>query len=214
MLQKSAQIDRRGFMFVLSSPSGAGKTTISRLLLEADDNLTMSISATTRPMRPKEIDGEDYYFIDKEKFSLMVAGGEFLECAEVFDHYYGTPEKKVNESLDAGIDVLFDIDWQGTQQVAKNHRDDLVSIFILPPSMQELENRLRKRAQDSDEIIVSRMSKASNEISHWHAYDYVLVNNDVGDSLAKVKAILQAERQKRIRQDGLADFVGKLLVER
>jgi len=204
-------IKRRGFMFVLSSPSGAGKTTISRLLLENDDNLIMSISATTRDKRPNEVDGKDYYFVPREKFSQMIANNEFLECAEVFDHNYGTPEKMVVDALESGKDVLFDIDWQGTQQLAKNRRDDLVSIFILPPSMQELESRLKNRAQDTEEVIKNRMAKAANEISHWHAYDYVVVNADVEESLAKVRSILNAERQRRIRQQGLADFVGDLI---
>jgi len=207
----SSIVKRRGFMFVLSSPSGAGKTTISRLLLEKDNNLTMSVSATTRPMRPNEVDGKDYFFIDKDKFSEMVAKNEFLECAEVFDNYYGTPEKMVVEAIDDGVDVLFDIDWQGTQQLAKNRRDDLVSVFILPPSMAELEKRLRNRGSDSDEVISSRMSKAANEISHWQAYDYVIVNNDVDKSLQKILFILNGERQRRIRQHGLVDFVSDLI---
>ncbi len=205
------KIRRSGFMFVLSSPSGAGKTTISRLLLDRDDNLVMSVSATTRPMRPNETDGVDYHFVSEEKFVAMVAHDEFLECAEVFGHQYGTPEKVVDEALAAGTDVLFDIDWQGTHQIEKKRRRDLVSVFILPPSMKELESRLRKRAQDSDEVIRNRMSKASNEISNWFAYDYVIVNHDVEESLGKVLAILNAERQRRERQDGLGDFVKELL---
>jgi len=204
---------RRGFMFVLSSPSGAGKTTLSRLLLEQDDNIEMSVSATTRKKRPNEKDGVDYYFVEKDDFQKMIDNDEFLEHAEVFDNFYGTPANKVNESLEKGIDVLFDIDWQGTKQLAKKCRDDLVSIFILPPSMEELESRLRKRAQDSDDVIKSRMEKASNEISHWDAYDYVLINRDLEESQDKILAILKAERQKRIRQQELGDFVNNLLKE-
>lgn len=198
-------------MFVISSPSGAGKTTLSRLLLESDGNLEMSVSVTTRKMRPGEREGIDYFFVDKEKFSHMVAANELLECAEVFGNYYGTPQEFVDKRLKQGVDVLFDIDWQGTQQLAGNRRDDLVSIFILPPSMNELENRLRKRASDPEEVIKDRMAKASNEIIHWHAYDYVIVNNDVQDSLKKVLAILNAERLRRTRQHGLAEFMKKLL---
>lgn len=198
-------------MFVLSSPSGAGKTTLSRLLLEKDENLTMSISVTTRPRRPNEVDGKDYIFVDQDTFSKMAAENKLLECAEVFGNSYGTPEKEVDEALSKGVDVLFDIDWQGTQQLAKQRREDLVSVFILPPSMVELEKRLRGRAQDSEEVIRNRMSKASNEISHWHAYDYVMVNYDIEDSLERVSSILHAERQRRIRQHGLDGFVKKLL---
>ncbi len=198
-------------MFVLSSPSGAGKTTISRLLLEKDNNLEMSISVTTRPRRPNEVEGKDYYFVNQAEFSKMVANNELLECAEVFGNSYGTPEKMVEHALERGRDVLFDIDWQGTQQLAKNRREDLVSIFILPPSMQELERRLHSRGQDSKEVIAGRMAKAANEISNWLAYDYVIVNNDVEESLASVKSILNAERKKRIRQHGLTDFITNLL---
>jgi guanylate kinase len=211
MSNTDSQIHRRGFMFVLSSPSGAGKTTISRLLLDNDDNLEMSISVTTREKRPNEVDGKDYVFVRQEDFSELSANNELLECAEVFGNSYGTPEAKVDALLNQGTDVLFDIDWQGTQQLAKSRRADLVSIFILPPSMAELEKRLRGRAQDSEEVIAGRMSKAANEISHWLAYDYVMVNNDVEESLEQVKAILHAERQKRVRQSGLKAFVDEML---
>ncbi len=205
------EIYRRGFMFVLSSPSGAGKTTISRRLLELDDNLTMSVSATTRAKRDGEVDGKDYFFIDQNAFSDMLQKGAFLECAEVFGHYYGTPEKVVNDALNDGVDVLFDIDWQGTEQLAQKRREDLVSIFILPPSMRELANRLKKRASDSEEVITNRMSKAANEISHWNSYDYVLLNQDLDLCIQNVLAILRAERNKRTRQHGLTQFVETLL---
>ncbi len=205
------EIKRRGFMFVLSSPSGAGKTTISRLLLENDDNLTMSISTTTRPMRPNEEEGVDYNFVSHEMFTSMVNDNAFLEHAEVFKNHYGTPVKLVDQKLSQGVDVLFDIDWQGTQQLDALRPDDLVSIFILPPTMTELENRLRSRASDSDEVIAERMAKAGREISKWNAYNYVIINHDVEDSLAQVKSILQAERSRRIRQQGLAEFVESLL---
>lgn len=206
-------VKRKGFMFVLSSPSGAGKTTLSRLLLEQDENLDMSISVTTREKRPNEVDGKDYYFVSQDDFSHMAANNEFLECAEVFGYSYGTPEKKVRELLDAGTDVLFDIDWQGTQQLTKQYREDVVSVFILPPSMEELHNRLKNRAQDADEVIAKRMAKANNEISHWLSYDYVIVNDDIEVSLKQVTHILRGERSKRNRQQGLEDFVNDLLVQ-
>jgi len=205
------KLKRRGFMFVLSSPSGAGKTTLSRMLLESDKNIVMSISATTRQKRPDEIEGKDYFFVSKERFDQMAENDEFLENAKVFDNSYGTPRKMVDDALDLGSDVLFDIDWQGTKQLAKKRRDDLVSVFILPPSMKELENRLKNRAQDSEEVIKKRMAKANDEISHWDSYDYVVINSDLEDSLKKISAILQSERQKRIRQQGLAEFVKMLL---
>jgi guanylate kinase len=201
MQNGAPSIYRRGFMFVLSSPSGAGKTTLSRMLLELDKNIVMSVSATTRPMRPNEREAVDYYFIPHEEFRHKVQNHEFLEYAEVFGNMYGTPSQPVDRALDAGKDVLFDIDWQGT------HQQDLASIFILPPSMEELEKRLRKRAEDSHEVIQQRMDKASDEISHWHAYDYVIVNYDLAESLKKIQAILEAERCKRTRQQGLYDFV-------
>jgi guanylate kinase len=200
-------ISRRGLMLVLSSPSGAGKSTISRELLARESNLRMSVSATTRSPRPGEVDGKDYFFIDEKRFHAMVAGKEFLEHAQVFDNYYGTPRQPVEVALQAGHDVLFDVDWQGTQQLADNARDDLVSIFILPPSHAELERRLRSRAQDPDEVIRKRMSKAAAEMSHYREYDYIIVNRVVEESVAQVRAILAAERLKRDRQVGLRDFV-------
>jgi len=204
-------VARRGLMLILSSPSGAGKTTISRLLLERHaPNLTMSVSATTRARRPSEIDGRDYIFIDQAKFDRMVRAGEFLEHAKVFDNSYGTPRGTVEDALAAGRDVLFDIDWQGTQQLMRSARSDLVTIFILPPSIAELERRLRARAQDSDETVAKRMAKAHGEISHWEEYDYVVINHDVQTSLQGVEAILTAERLRRERQPGLLEFVANL----
>lgn len=204
-------IQRRGFMFVLSSPSGAGKTTLSRMLLQQDDNLVMSVSTTTRPMRPGEVDGHDYNFVDKPTFSTMVQQQEFLEHAEVFGNHYGTPVKLVDDKLDQGTDVLFDIDWQGTEQLAALRPDDLVSVFILPPTMAELEKRLRSRASDSEEVIASRMDKAGREISQWGKYNYVIINRDLEESLEQVRSILTSERCRRVRQQGLGDFVGDLL---
>lgn len=200
-------IKRRGLMLVLSSPSGAGKTSISRKLLEQDDNLSLSISVTTRPRRPGEVDGEHYLFVDKTSFDLMVNRQELLEYAKVFDHYYGTPRAPVEAALAAGKDVLFDLDWQGTQQLDEKARDDLVSVFILPPSTAELERRLNTRAQDSADVIADRMAKAADEITHWSEYDYVVVNQDFDDSVGKVRAILAAERLRRPRQEGMSDFV-------
>ncbi len=203
-------IERRGLMLVLSSPSGAGKTTISRELLARDDNLTLSISATTRPMRPGETEGVDYLFVDRARFDAMVAEGAFLEHATVFEHCYGTPRAAVESALAAGRDVLFDIDWQGTQQVAEKAREDLVGVFILPPSTGELERRLRARAQDPDAVVRGRMAKAADEMSHWAEYDYIVVNEDVEKSVAAVRSILEAERLRRDRQVGLRDFVESL----
>lgn len=194
-------------MFVMSSPSGAGKTTLSRGLLDSDDEIVMSVSATTRNPRPGEVDGKDYYFVSVEDFGLMVNRGEFLEHAKVFDNYYGTPRGPVEEALSGGKDVLFDIDWQGTQQLKENARDDVVSIFILPPSTQELERRLHTRAQDSAEIVAKRMAKAADEMSHWAEYDYIIVNQDLDKSRTQIRAILDAERLKRPRQTGLGGFV-------
>ena len=203
-------IARRGLMLVLSSPSGAGKTTIARGLLEADDNLVMSVSVTTRPQRPGEQQGVDYRFVDLLDFNLMVNRQELLEHAKVFDHYYGTPAVDVETHLAAGRDVLFDIDWQGTQQLAQRARDDLVSVFILPPSTTELERRLKTRAQDSAAVVAKRMSKAADEISHWAEYDYIVVNDDQDRCLENVYAVLRAERLRRQRQRGLLDFVKML----
>ncbi len=198
---------RRGLMLVLSSPSGAGKTTISRRLLSRDSGITMSVSVTTRPMRPAEVPGVDYYFIDMPEFKRMAEAGELLEHAQVFSNGYGTPKAAVEQALSVGRDVLFDIDWQGTQQLAENARTDLVSVFILPPSGEELERRLHSRAQDSAEVIAQRMAKASDEISHWAEYDYVIVNHDVDESVSAVQSILSAERLKRTRQIGLPKLV-------
>ncbi len=203
----SKDISRRGLMLVLSSPSGAGKTTISRRLLDRHGDITMSVSVTTRPMRPGEAPGIDYHFIDLPLFDRMVEAGDLLEYARVFGNCYGTPRGAVEDALASGRDVLFDIDWQGTQQLAQNARDDLVSVFVLPPSGEELERRLKTRAQDSAEVIAHRMAKASDEISHWAEYDYVIVNHDVDDSVASVEAILRAERLRRRRQVGLPQFV-------
>jgi guanylate kinase len=201
------EIQRRGLMLVLSSPSGAGKTTISRRLLEIEPNLVLSISATTRAKRPSETDGLDYHFMDHAKFERMVQERAFLEYAKVFDHQYGTPRAPVEDSLKAGRDVLFDIDWQGTQQLAQAAREDLVSVFILPPSTAALEQRLKTRAQDSADVVAKRMAKAADEMSHWAEYDYIIVNDDLEVSIQRVRAILLAERLKRKRQVGLAEFV-------
>ena len=203
-------VERRGLMFVLSSPSGAGKSTLSRMLIEKMPGLRMSVSATTRPMRPGEVEGQHYHFIDKAKFDAMVKNGEFLEYAPVFDNHYGTPRNPVEDALSSGEDVLFDIDWQGTQQLREKARDDVVSVFILPPSADDLEKRLHTRAQDSHEVIRGRMSRASHELSHWAEYDYVVTNRDVDAAYAEVATILQAERLKRERQTGLSAFVREL----
>lgn len=194
-------------MLVLSSPSGAGKSTISKALLGDHGDLAMSVSATTRPMRPGEVEGKDYFFVDKARFEQMVEAGEFLEHAKVFDNYYGTPRGPVEAALSAGKDVLFDVDWQGTQQLRQNARDDLVSIFILPPSIEELERRLYARAQDSAEVVKGRMAKATSEMSHWAEYDYIIVNADIDTSVAEARSILAAERLRRERRIGLLDFV-------
>ena len=206
----ATDIRRRGLMLVLSSPSGAGKTTISRKLLERDGNLSMSISVTTRPRRPGEVDGQDYHFIDPAEFDRLVGAGALLEHAKVFGNYYGTPRAAVESALAEGRDVLFDIDWQGTQQLAETAREDLVSVFILPPSTRELERRLHSRAQDSAAEVAHRMAKAADEMSHWAEYDYIIVNHDIESSTRRVQAILQAERLRRERQVGLSDFVKAL----
>lgn len=200
-------VRRRGLMLVLSSPSGAGKTTISRAVLERDQEIAMSISVTTRPPRPGEIDGVDYVFITKKRFDEMVANDELLEHARVFDNYYGTPRGPVERKLAGGLDVLFDVDWQGTQQLGDKARDDLVTVFVLPPSMAELERRLRGRAQDSEAVVKKRMARAADEMSHYFEYEYIIVNDDVESSIRKVQAILTAERLKRDRQSGIGDFV-------
>ena len=203
-------IQRRGLMLVLSSPSGAGKTTLSRQLLENDSKIQLSISCTTRDKRPGEKDGVDYKFIDTATFRGMIDRGEFLEHARVFDHYYGTPRPPVEAALDSGRDMLFDIDWQGTQQLKEKGREDLVTVFILPPSTRDLERRLISRAQDSHEVVARRMAKAADEMSHWAEYDYAIINKDIATSLNQLKSILTAERLKRERQSGLAGFVKAL----
>ena len=202
---------RRGLLIVLSSPSGAGKTTISRMLRAADPDITMSISATTRPMRPGEVDGRDYRFVSDAEFQTMIDAGEFAEWAYVFDHRYGTPKAPIKDALRAGSDILFDIDWQGTQQLESGMGEDLVSIFILPPSMKELDRRLHARATDSDSVIADRMRRAASEIGHWAEYDYVLINEDMALCLEEVKAIVAAERLKRTRQPGMVAFVRELV---
>jgi len=202
---------RRGLMIVLSSPSGAGKTTLTRQLLSENKNMTMSVSATTRRARSGEVEGRDYYFVDKTQFSSMMDEGEFLEHAKVFDNYYGAPRGPVEEALEQGKDVIFDIDWQGAQQLTQAAQDDLVKIFILPPGMQELEKRLRSRAQDTDAVIAKRMSKSEAEISHWAEYDYVIVNKDIDVAMSELTAIVIAERLKRKRQLWLGPFVKTLV---
>ncbi|MFP4003443.1 MAG: guanylate kinase [Alphaproteobacteria bacterium] len=203
-------IKRRGLMFVLSSPSGAGKTTLARRLLDTEPNLEMSVSVTTRPMRPGEVDGRDYYFLKADEFNLLAESGELLEHAQVFGNFYGTPRGPVAAALEQGRDVLFDIDWQGTQQLEQAVREDLVRVFILPPSLKELERRLRERAQDPHEVVNGRMARAWDEISHWAEYDYVIVNDDLERTLEGLRAILTAERLRRTRQKGLAKFVNGL----
>ena len=205
-----SEIKRRGLMLVLSSPSGAGKTTLTRRLLESDSNVSMSVSATTRARRPNEVEGRDYLFVAADRFEQMVAAGEFLEHATVFEHHYGTPRQPVLSALGRGRDVLFDIDWQGTQQLKEKAREDLVSIFILPPTHDELERRLRERAADSDAVVAKRMAKAASEISHWPEYDYVIVNSELGRAVEQVRAILEAERARRTRLVGVGEFVAEL----
>ena len=204
-------IQRRGLMLVLSSPSGAGKTTLSRKLLASDGAVTMSVSTTTRAPRSGEEEGKDYFFVSPDRFARMVEGDAFLEHAQVFGNHYGTPKEPVHLALAQGRDVLFDIDWQGTQQLRQQAGDDLVSIFVLPPSHDELERRLRARAQDAEDVVQVRMAKANNEISHWAEYDYVVINDDLDSTLAKIRIILDAERMKRGRQTGTPAFVGKLM---
>ena len=203
-------VERRGLMFVLSSPSGAGKTTLSRMLMEKVDGLQMSVSATTRPMRPGEVEGKDYFFVDQKRFDEMAREGDLLEWATVFGKSYGTPRAPVEAALGRGRDVLFDIDWQGTQQLREKAGTDVVSVFILPPSAADLEKRLHTRAQDSEEVIRGRMDRASHEMSHWAEYDYIVINHDVGEAFAEVHSILKAERLKRARRSGLTTFVRNL----
>jgi guanylate kinase len=201
---------RRGVLFVLSSPSGAGKSTIARKLLASEPELSMSVSYTTRTPRPGEIDGKDYHFVDLERFRAMVSNHEFLEWAHVFNHRYGTPKADVFHTLSEGSDILFDIDWQGAQQLHQLAGGDVVRVFILPPSMEELRARLERRATDTQDVIEARMARADNEVSHWDGYDYVLVNDDVEACYASVKTILAAERLKRSRQTGIIGFIRKL----
>jgi guanylate kinase len=209
-MSSDKHVGRRGLMLVLSSPSGAGKTTLSRALLESDANITMSVSATTRQPRPGEMHGTDYYFLSTEDFGIMRNKGEFLEHAKVFGNYYGTPAKPVMDALAEGHDVLFDIDWQGTQQLEDARHEDVVKVFILPPSAQDLEKRLNRRAQDPADVVAARMAKASDEISHYQEYDYIIINEDVEKSLTELRSILLAERLKRPRLTGLSNFVKQL----
>jgi guanylate kinase len=209
----SGSLTRRGVMLVLSSPSGAGKTTLSRLLLESDAGIVMSVSATTRGKRRNEMEGRDYFFVDDNAFDELMKANDFLEHAQVFGHRYGTPKQPVMEALEAGKDVLFDIDWQGTQQLKQQARDDVVSIFVLPPSRGELERRLRSRALDDEQVVANRMAKANDEISHWPEYDYVIVNDDVDRALARIKEIVGAERSRRTRQTNLSEFTTSLMSE-
>jgi guanylate kinase len=206
-------IPRRGMLFIMSSPSGAGKTTLSRKLLQSDQNISMSVSVTTRKPRAAEVDGRDYHFITKERFDAMVSAGQLLEWATVFGNSYGTPREPVEKALSLGKDMLFDIDWQGTQQMAQAMREDLVRVFILPPSVDALQQRLINRAQDSPTVVAKRMAEASREISHWPEYDYVVVNDDVDLAHAKIMSILMAERLRRRRQIGLTEFVRELTTE-
>lgn len=205
------KLHRRGLMFILSSPSGAGKTTISHMLLMADDEIKLSVSATTRPKRPGEVDGVDYFFVSDEEFDRMVAEDDFYEWAHVFGHRYGTPKGHIRKGLKEGEDFLFDIDWQGTQQLYQKDQQDVVSVFILPPSLPELRRRLESRAQDSAEVIDDRMERARGEISHWAEYDYVVINDDVDECFTKVREILHSERMRRTRQTGLIPFVRELM---
>ncbi|QTD56932.1 guanylate kinase [Parasphingorhabdus cellanae] len=207
------ELSRRGLLFVLSSPSGAGKSTLARMLLEADEQIAMSVSVTTRPQRPGEDHGKDYYFVSGDEFEEMVADNAFLEYATVFGNRYATPAAPVQKNLEEGQDVLFDIDWQGTQQLYQRAGEDVVRIFILPPSLAELRERLEARATDSNEIIDSRMQRATSEISHWDGYDYVLINDDLDACFAKVKQILATERMRRSRQTGLIGFVRDLVAQ-
>ena len=211
MASPDTLLHRRGLMFILSSPSGAGKTTISHMLLQGDAEINLSVSATTRPIRPGEVDGKDYHFVSQAEFDRMVEADELYEWARVFDYCYGTPKAQIRAGLKEGRDFLFDIDWQGTQQLFQKDQQDVVRVFILPPSLEELQRRLINRAQDSAQVIESRMERAHAEISHWDGYDYVVVNDDVDACFAKVRQILAAERMKRARQTGLIGFVRELM---
>jgi len=209
--QPADQLHRRGLMFILSSPSGAGKTTLSRMLLARDPEIMLSVSATTRPPRPGEIDGVHYHFVSPTRFQEMIDEDDFYEWAEVFGHRYGTPKGAIRAGLKAGQDFLFDIDWQGTQQLYQKDQQDVVRVFILPPSIEELHNRLKGRGTDSAEVIAARMERARAEISHWDGYDYVIINDNIDVCFDKVRAILEAERMKRMRQTGLIPFVRGLM---
>lgn len=209
-MSENPKVERRGLLLVLSSPSGAGKTSLSRALLDADPDISLSVSATTRKPRPGEVDGRDYWFVDEAKFKAMIAADQFLEWATVFGNYYGTPRAPIEEAVADGRDVLFDIDWQGTQQLAERMAGDLVRVFVLPPSAEALEARLRQRAQDPHKVVAQRMAGAAAEISHWAEYDYVIVNADLVESSAALKAILAAERLRRDRMTGLSSFVRDL----
>ena len=204
---KPVELPRRGLMFILSSPSGAGKSTLSKLLLDAEPQMAMSVSVTTRPPRPGEVDGEHYHFISREEFERLRDEGGLLEWAEVFGNYYGSPRAPVEQALAAGRDVLFDVDWQGAQQIAEKMGEDVVKVFILPPGADVLHQRLQRRAQDPQEVIARRMAEAAKEISHWPEYDYVVINDDLARAAQDIRAILRAERLKRHRQTGLLDFV-------
>jgi len=213
-MKPARPVATRGLMLVLSSPSGAGKSTISRAVLEREENIALSVSLTTRPPRKGEEDGRDYIFVDDAAFQAMVERDGFLEHAEVFGHRYGTPRAPVEAALEEGRDMLFDIDWQGAQQIAEKARTDLVGVFVLPPSIEELERRLHTRAQDSSEVVRARMAKALDEVSHYAEYDYVVINSDLETSIEEVRSILRAERRRRTRQTGLTDFVNTLRGER
>lgn len=207
----SDTLHRRGLMFILSSPSGAGKTTIARRILAEDGQIRLSVSYTTRPIRPGEVHGRDYYFVDPDEFNRKVEDGEFLEWAEVFGHLYGTPKAEIKAGLKAGHDYLFDIDWQGTQQLYQRMEVDVVRVFLLPPSIEELQRRLASRGTDSTQVVTDRMARARSEISHWDGYDYVVVNDDINACFDKVTGILHSERMRRARQTGLVDFVRELM---
>ena len=209
----SRPIERRGLMFVISSPSGAGKTSLARKLIENDPDIAMSVSMTSRPPRPGEIDGQDYIFVSEDKFNEALEKGALLEWARVFDNLYGTPRREVEDRLKNGKDVIFDIDWQGTQQLHEKAGQDVVRVFILPPSVRALEQRLKKRGQDDDEVVRRRMSDAANQISHWAEYDYVIINENLDKSLNELATVLHAERLKRERRIGLSSFVQGMIPE-
>ncbi len=213
MVQKDSdtiELDRRGLMFIISSPSGAGKSTLSRMLLESEPELTMSVSVTTRPPRPGEVDGEHYHFVSHEEFQRLRENDGLLEWAEVFGNFYGSPREPVEKALAEGRDVLFDVDWQGAQQIAEKMGEDVVKVFILPPGADVLHERLKRRAQDPEEVIARRMAEAASEISHWPEYDYVIINDDLERAAEDIRAILRAERLKRHRRTGLHDFVREM----